>query len=1261
MSHHDDLEANPEALPAQEGPRKDKKASEEITEASPRVILDAKFEPLSAQKGSEKANTQPSKVIPYYKLYSCADTIDIILIIIGTVAAIVDGLLLVYRIRFWGQTIDFISDLHAKPEKFHQVIEVVKKLLYMGIAATVASFIRGICWAVSAERQVSNLRYSYLRSLLRQDITFFDEEIKTGQVIGNMSRDIGRTDAAIGYRVGLFIKLMATFIGGMIMAFSQAWQLAAVMCWTILPITLFGHFGIKILIRECVNEGVAYAKGDSVVLEALASIRTVISLNGERQTMSKYEKTLEEVQRSLTRAGIVAGGSIISLIDFIEYCGFSLIIWYGSRFVLDDRYSRGDLITVATYINSGTSCLVNALGNFSAFPRGRVAASNIFRIINRESRIDAFDSHGKTLDHVEGEIEFRNVSFRYPSRRNIEVLSNFSLTITHGSKTALVGKSGCGKSTVVSLIQRYYDPDSGGIFIDGFDLKELRLEHLRKKIGLVSQEPVLFTLSIKDNITFGRDDVTEEEIRAAISLANAEKFLKELPQGLDTMVGENGVQLSGGQKQRIAIARAILKNPRIILLDEATSALDLESQQIVVDSLNKISVGRTTLLITHRMSTVANANKIFVLERGSIVEEGTYSELMDQNGPFCQLIQMQNIREESNKENSIGPFSMSERASLRKSSGDVFPSSEISYPSKKTIIKFWRFVRLKQVFFLFLGLVATITKALIPIIFGVIIAYVIGAFNLEAGRLQKEIKFWCIIIAVVALISPVAAVSQKYILIQASCWLLRVVNPLCFNKIVHMEVDWFDHVDNSSGALSSRLSTIAETLTKFIRDAAPQVVQHAVTVIAGLVVVLSGSWQLAVLSLAFIPLVLFNGWLELKFNGNSSKIIKVLYEEAGQVTKDAVEHIRTVASFSADKQVLQLFKLKCEGPLKKRIKCAYAEGASYGLSSFLLYFIYGATFYVGANLIRDGRATSTTFYLALFALTDEVLNVTNWLGLLKEFNVVKPCLRSVSSILNLESKLDSSLDTGLTIESLKGSIEFQHVNFSYSSRPHIQVLKDFCLSIPAGKTAALVGESGSGKSTIISLLQRFYNFNSGLILIDDIEIQKLNINWLRKQMALVSQEPALFDDTIKANITFGLDRDVSEAEIISAASLANAHHFISNLPQGYDTEVGQRGVKLSGGQKQRIAIARAIVRRPKILLLDEPTSALDLSSEQVVQEALNEVMVNRTTIVAAHRLSTIKHADIIAVMRHGVIAELGTHESLLKSQNGIYASLVALS
>ncbi|CDP15020.1 unnamed protein product [Coffea canephora] len=1232
MSHHDDLEANPEALPAQEGPRKDEKASEEITEASPRVILDAKFEPLSAQKGSEKANTQPSKVIPYYKLYSCADTIDIILIIIGTVAAIVDGLLLVYRIRFWGQTIDFTSDLHAKPEKFHQVIEVVKKLLYMGIAATVASFIRGICWAVSAERQVSNLRYSYLRSLLRQDITFFDEEIKTGQVIGNMSRDIGRTDAAIGYRVGLFIKLMATFIGGMIMASSQAWQLAAVMCWTILPITLFGHFGIKILIRECVNEGVAYAKGDSVVLEALASIRTVISLNGERQTMSKYEKTLEEVQRSLTRAGIAAGGSIISLIDFIEYCGFSLIIWYGSRFVLDDRYSRGDLITVATYINSGTSCLVNAIGNFSAFPRGRVAASNIFRIINRESRIDAFDSHGKTLDHVEGEIEFRNVSFRYPSRRNIEVLSNFSLTITHGSKTALVGKSGCGKSTVVSLIQRYYDPDSGGIFIDGFDLKELRLEHLRKKIGLVSQEPVLFTLSIKDNITFGRDDVTEEEIRAAIALANAEKFLKELPQveynayantafhlillmlklphqesmlylftslnmqGLDTMVGENGVQLSGGQKQRIAIARAVLKNPRIILLDEATSALDLESQQIVVDSLNKISVGRTTLLITHRMSTVANANKIFVLERGSIVEEGTYSELMDQNGPFCQLIQMQNIREESNKQNSIGPFSMSKRASLRKSSGDVFPSSEISYPSKKTIIKFWRFVRLKQVFFLFLGLVATITKALIPIIFGVIIAYVIGAFNLEAGRLQKEIKFWCIIIAVVALISPVAAVSQKYILIQASCW-----------------------------------------------DAAPQVVQHAVTVIAGLVVVLSGSWQLAVLSLAFIPLVLFNGWLELKFNGNSSKIIKVLYEEAGQVTKDAVEHIRTVASFSADKQVLQLFKLKCEGPLKKRIKCAYAEGASYGLSSFLLYFIYGATFYVGATLIRDGRATSTTFYLALFALTDEVLNVTNWLGLLKEFNVVKPCLRSVSSILNLESKLDSSLDTGLTIECLKGSIEFQHVNFSYSSRPHIQVLKDFCLSIPAGKTAALVGESGSGKSTIISLLQRFYNFNGGLILIDDIEIQKLNINWLRKQMALVSQEPALFDDTIKANITFGLDRDVSEAEIISAASLANGHHFISNLPQGYDTEVGQRGVKLSGGQKQRIAIARAIVRRPKILLLDEPTSALDLSSEQVVQEALNE------------------HADIIAVMRHGVIAELGTHESLLKSQNGIYASLVALS
>lgn len=272
----------------------------------------------------------------------------------------------------------------------------------------------------------------------------------------------------------------------------------------------------------------------------------------------------------------------------------------------------------------------------------------------------------------------------------------------------------------------------------------------------------------------------------------------------------------------------------------------------------------------------------------------------------------------------------------------------------------------------------------------------------------------------------------------------------------------------------------------------------------------------------------------------------------------------------------------------------------------------------------------------------------------------KSATTSIFAILDRKSEIDPTNESGEIVESARGEIELRHVSFKYPTRPDVQIFRDLNLTIRSGKTVALVGESGSGKSTVIALLERFYDPDSGHITLDGVEIQKLQLKWLRQQMGLVSQEPALFNDTIRANIAYGKEGGATEAEIIDAAEKANAHKFISGLAQGYDTVVGERGTQLSGGQKQRVAIARAIVKSPKILLLDEATSALDAESERVVQDALDRVMVNRTTVVVAHRLSTIKGADVIAVVKNGVIAEKGKHEALINIKDGVYASLVAL-
>jgi len=331
------------------------------------------------------------------------------------------------------------------------------------------------------------------------------------------------------------------------------------------------------------------------------------------------------------------------------------------------------------------------------------------------------------------------------------------------------------------------------------------------------------------------------------------------------------------------------------------------------------------------------------------------------------------------------------------------------------------------------------------------------------------------------------------------------------------------------------------------------------------------------------------------------------------------------------------------------------------MSNAFMFLVYAASFYAGAQLVGHGKTTFSKVFRVFFALTMAAFGISQSSSLTPDSGKARNAAASIFAILDRKSNIDASDESGMTLDEVKGEIELKHVSFKYPTRPDIQIFNDINLAIRAGKTVALVGESGSGKSTVISLLQRFYDPDSGRITLDGIEIQKFQIKWLRQQMGLVSQEPVLFNDTIRSNIAYGKGGgNATESEIIEAAKLANAHKFISSLQQGYDTIVGERGTQLSGGQKQRVAIARAIVKSPRILLLDEATSALDAESERVVQDALDRIMVNRTTVVVAHRLSTIKGADVIAVVKNGVIAEKGSHETLLRNRDGVYASLVAL-
>ncbi|XP_038972658.1 ABC transporter B family member 21-like [Phoenix dactylifera] len=1244
---------------------------------------------IKLQDSDEKKNS-----VPYYKLFSFADTADLVLMVTGSVAAAANGISLPLMTVLFGELINILgktTDVHIV---VHEISKVALKFIYLGVANGVASCLQVACWTTTGEKQAARIRNLYLKAILGQDISFFDKEANTGELIGKISGDTYLIQDAMGEKVGKFIQLVSSFIGGFIVAFFKGWQLTLVML-SVIPLVVLAAAVMAIAITKmAANAQTAYSVAAATVEQTIGSIRTVASFTGEKQAVEKYNRSLKSVYKASVLEGLAAGFGLGATIGII-ICSYGLGVWFGSNMIQKKDYTGGDVINVIFAVVTGSMSLGQASPCSSAFAAGKVAAFKMFEIFNRKPEIDAYDTTGKILDDIIGNLELRDVCFSYPARPDEQIFTGLSLIIPSGTTVALVGESGSGKSTVISLIERFYDPQAGEVLIDGINIKEFQLRWIRGKIGLVSQEPVLFASSIRNNITYGKDDATIEEIRAALELANASKFIDRLPEGIDTLVGEHGTQLSGGQKQRVAIARAILKNPRILLLDEATSALDAESEQMVQEALDKVMSNRTTVIVAHRLSTVRKADMITVLHHGSIVEKGSHDQLIkNPDGPYSRLTQLQDVNQDSEQNSLPDQGNLSVAVNLRKrSSSWRSTSSSGASRSRHSFSESFRLpagpdiqeitqkkpshgespqhhqeVPLSRLAYLnkpelpvvLLGVIAAVVSGVVLPIFGVLLSSIIHTFYGPPANLRKDSRFWSLMFVVLGLVTVVSIPARAYFFAVAGSRLIQRIRSMSFGKVVNMEIGWFDKSENSSGAIGARLSADAAAVRSLVGDALGLITQNATTFIAGLVIAVAACWQLALLIVALVPVITVNGWIQMKLMKGLDADLKVKYEEASQVASDAVGSIRTVASFTAEDKVLELYQKKCEGPKNIVTRQGLISGVGFGLSYFFLFCVYATSFYVGARLIEDGKTTSTDIFKVFFVLNFAAVGISQSSFLAPDARKAKSATASVFAILDQKSRIDPSDDSGMTIQLVKGNIEFQHVSFRYPTRPDVQIFKDLCLAVQSGKTVALVGESGSGKSTVVSLLQRFYDPDSGQILLDGFEIQKLQLRWLRQQMGLVSQEPVLFDDTIRANIAYGKGGEPTEAEILAAAESANAHQFISALQQGYDTTVGERGVQLSGGQKQRVAIARAIIKDPKILLLDEATSALDAESERVVQDALDRMMLNQTTIVIAHRLSTIRGADIIAVVKNGVIIEKGDHEALIGIKNGAYASLVSL-
>ncbi|TKR64356.1 hypothetical protein L596_024906 [Steinernema carpocapsae] len=796
----------------------------------------------------------------------------------------------------------------------------------------------------------------------------------------------------------------------------------------------------------------------------------------------------------------------------------------------------------------------------------------------------------------------------------------------------------------------------------------------------------------------GKTDLTEQEMVAACQMANAHEFITRLPMGYKTMIGEGGVKLSGGQKQRIAIARALVRNPKILLLDEATSALDTESEAIVQKALESASHGRTTVMIAHRLSTVRNADKIIVFDHGNIVEFGNHSELMEKNGVYRQLVKAQEIEEgeEDTVMEDVDPIIIT-RANERQTGGKSRKSADDNYrksverrrqssrlraslvnskgieteiereneekeyeledegEEKASLVDIFKFSKPEMPLVGF-ALVATVLRGLSWPIFSIIYGKMFlalsspGLTETATDTVMNSVSF--MILAVVAGGSTCFSGTLFGMAGEKMTMRLRIA---VYKNLLRQEGGFFDRAEYSVGRLTTRLATDAPNVQAAIDQRLAEVLQGVVSLIAGVCVAFYYGWNMAPIGvLTAVVLVILQSLVSqyLKFRGVKDNEVA---HEASQLATESIEHVRTIQALAKQDFMFELFCTASQLPHRRAIIRGLWQSVSYAMSTSFYLINFGIAYSFGRFLVMNDYTTPYIVFQVIEALNMASITVLAAASYFPEYLRARLSAGLLFGLMNKKPKIDNLSGEGSLTE-ISGNIALRDVYFAYPTVPHSTILNGLSLQANFGQTVALVGPSGCGKSTVIQLVERYYDVLSGGLEFDGQNVRSINLRHLRSHIALVGQEPTLFNLSVRDNITYGMG-EVTEEVVIQAAKLANIHSFVDSLPEKYDTNVGAKGSQLSGGQKQRIAIARAIIRNPRILLLDEATSALDTESEKVVQEALDKAREGRTCLVVAHRLSTIQTADVIVVAKDGKVLEMGSHLQLL-ARKGLYHRLV---